>query len=72
MKAVWNIKTMCYYGSKVAAGEKLPKTHTDIHDDPHQMGGDFIINKQGKLVMVYKSKMPSDRPPVDLILSRLQ
>ena len=58
---------MQYYGSKVAKGSELPKTHTDICDDPHQLGGDFMINKHGKVVMIFRPKSPSDRPSLDYI-----
>ncbi|XP_042218984.1 uncharacterized protein LOC121864128 isoform X1 [Homarus americanus] len=70
--SVWNTATLSYYGAQIAKGIPLPESYTDIEDDPHQMGGDFILDKQSKLQFVYRSKVPNDRPSVDLILTALK
>ncbi len=41
-------------------------------DDTAQLGGDFIVDKNGLLRMVYPSHDPSDRPPVDDLLKVLK
>lgn len=71
MKSVWSTATLRYYGSEAARGTTLPQGYSNIKDDPHQMGGDFIIENYGKLKFVYRSKTPSDRPSVDEILKVL-
>lgn len=71
VKNVWSTETLRYYGSKAARGTPLPQGYSDIKDDPHQMGGDFIIDNDVKLKFVYRSKTPSDRPSVDQILEVL-
>ena len=44
----------------------------DSHgDDTSQLGGDFIVDKNGLLQLVYPSHDPSDRPPVDKLLKVL-
>lgn len=70
--SVWNTATLSYYGAQVAKGISLPQAYTDIKDDPHQMGGDFLLNKHSQVQFIYRSKVPSDRPSVDLILSALR
>ena len=39
-------------------------------DDPLQMGGDFTLDLLGdlELLLVYKSKTPSDRPSVESVI----
>lgn len=64
---VWNCISLSYYAAALVAGVALPKATEAVKDDPHQMGGDFIVNKSGKLLMAYHSKIPSDRPSVEMI-----
>ncbi len=60
---VWNIQTLDYYVEQKLSGKQLP-TKLDKNDDPNQMGGDVIINKESQVIWVYKSKSPTDRPSV--------
>ena len=34
-------------------------------EDTLQLGGDFVVGRDGRLVYVFRSKGPDDRPPVD-------
>lgn len=44
----------------------------DSHgDDTTQLGGDFIVDKNGVLRLVYPSHNPADRPPVEALLKAL-
>ena len=36
-----------------------------------QMGGDFVVNKQGRLTLVHCSKSSSDRPAVTDLLKHV-
>jgi len=58
------VASITYYGEKIAQGKQLPKAFSNIEDDPHQMGGDFMIDKNGKFTLVHCSSKPSDRPTV--------
>ena len=45
----------------------------DSHgDDTSQLGGDFIIDKQGNLRLVHASHDPTDRPSVEVLLKVLK
>jgi len=45
----------------------------DSHgDDTSQLGGDFIVDKNGILRLVYPSHDPADRPPVDDLIEVLE
>jgi len=71
IKKVWNMNTIHYYAQQKAQGRQLPTALSGVEDDPLQMGGDFTISKDLKLVMSYACKTPSDRPSTQHILSRL-
>ncbi len=44
----------------------------DSHgNDTTQLGGDFIVDKNGVLRLVYPSHNPADRPPVEALLKVL-
>ena len=40
--------------------------------DPHQLGGDFIVDSQGIVRLAHPSKEPTDRPSVNHLLKVLQ
>lgn len=60
---------MVYYAEQKAAGRALPPMHHD--DDPHQMGGDFMIEHASKsMLLVHRSeKSTKDRPSVSDLLA---
>jgi peroxiredoxin len=64
-----NLRTRWYYLKALLSGKK---THDDHGEDTSQLGGDFIVDKNGTLQLVYPSHDPTDRPPVDDLLSILK
>jgi peroxiredoxin len=40
--------------------------------DPHQLGGDYIIDPQGMIHLAHPSREPTDRPAIAQIVSILQ
>ncbi|KAK6180779.1 hypothetical protein SNE40_008768 [Patella caerulea] len=65
---VWSISSMTYYAQQMAEGRDLPKPYENIHDDPIQMGGDFVMDKEGKMKLIYCSATPRDRPSATMLL----
>lgn len=63
---VWSIPALVYYAEQKRAGRKLVAMFGE--DDPTQMGGDFVFDKDGKLALVYCSKVSTDRPSVEDLL----
>ncbi len=54
-----------YYAEQKLMGKKLPSSYEDVEDDPHQMGGDFILkfnDERFEVVFKYPSQIPPDRP----------
>lgn len=68
---VYNMDTIHYYAQQKAQGRQLPTTLSGLEDDPLQMGGDFTISRDLKLIMSYACSTPSDRPSIQHILSKL-
>ncbi|CAF0868092.1 unnamed protein product [Rotaria sp. Silwood1] len=68
---VWNVQTLDYYVEQKLSGKQLP-TLLDKNDDPNQMGGNAITDRNGQVIWVYKSKTPTDRPSVQQLQSILE
>lgn len=64
----WMPQNLWYYAKATLQGrEKFGK-----RGDPHQLGGDFIIDSHGIVQLAHPSKEPTDRPSVDQLLAVLQ
>lgn len=63
----WSIPALVYYAEQKRAGRKLAAMFEE--DDPNQMGGDFIFDEQGRLALIHRSKISTDRPSVEELLS---
>eukprot|EP00794_Sanderia_malayensis_P020348 gene20348-22351_t len=67
MKEVWNITTVIHYAEFACQGRQFFRS--EDYDDPHQLGGDFLIDTELKLKLIHRSKTPVDRPFIDNLLS---
>ena len=65
---VWSPKVMWHYTRRVLAGQKLKS----IQGDPHQLGGDFVIDAAGVIRLARRSRDPVDRPAVDTLLATIK
>lgn len=64
-----NMKTRWVYLKAWLDGRKAPDSYGD---DTSQLGGDFIVDKNGILRLIYPSHDPTDRPPVDDLIAILK
>lgn len=63
----WMLKNLWYYAKATLQGrEKFGK-----RGDPHQLGGDFIVDSQGTVRLAHPSKEPTDRPSVEELMQIL-
>ena len=67
---VWRVATLKGYAEEKVAG--VPETLALTGDDLHVMGGDFVVDTNGRLVFAYASKTPRDGPTVDQVLDELR
>lgn len=64
----WAPRVLWYYVRQLAAGRRLRA----IAGDPHQLGGDFIIDRHGIVRLAHRERDPVDRPPVARLLEILR
>ena len=65
---VWNIEVLDYYVEQKLKGIILPNP-IDPNDDPNQMGGNLIVNQNGQILFLYRSRSPTDRPTIQQLLN---
>ena len=70
MKHVWSIDSLIKYAEFICNDRELFSLEED--DDPHQLGGNFIINCNGIVEFIYRSKTPSDRPALRVLLDKVK
>ncbi len=64
-----SLRTLWLYARNHLRGQQMHSSHGD---DTSQLGGDFIVDKNGILRLSYPSHDPVDRPPVGALLQVLQ
>ncbi|MCA9934654.1 MAG: AhpC/TSA family protein [Ardenticatenaceae bacterium] len=64
----WSFNNLWYYAKAVRQGRET----FGKRGNPHQLGGDFIVDKQGILRLTHPSREPTDRPSVNKLLETLQ
>jgi hypothetical protein len=64
----WGPKTFLTYARLMLSGRRW----RGIQGDSGQLGGDFIVDRQGLVRLAYRSHDPSDRPTIGQILKRLE
>lgn len=62
----WALDALAMYASMKAQGISVNSTSSST-DDIHQLGGDFLLMPDGKVVMAYYSTSSIDRPTVQSI-----
>ncbi len=65
---VWSPHVMFHYLKLRLRGRKL----LPVQGDPHQLGGDFVVDASGFIRLAHASKDPVDRPPVEKLLAALR
>ncbi|XP_030642979.1 prostamide/prostaglandin F synthase-like [Chanos chanos] len=68
---VLNFNNMLLYADYILSDHEFPRPLPSIQDDMFQLGGDFVLDEQGKVMFSHRCKSPIDRPAVEEILSAL-
>ena len=66
---IWGASTLLAYGRLLRTGQRRLRRP---EEDTLQLGGDFVIGRDGRLVFVYRSTGPSDRPAVDALVEAVR
>ena len=64
----WNLKSVLYYSRALLGGRKW----RGIIGDSTQLGGDFIVDRDGGLMLEYRSRISTDRPAVPELIDLLE
>lgn len=64
----WTPMTAWFYVRAILKGRKLK----GIQGDPHQLGGDFIVDSKGIVRMSHPSRFATDRPPASRLITELK
>lgn len=62
---IWSLGTLKMYGRLMRAGWR-PRAPVQ---DTRQLGGDFVIDAQGKLTAAFLPRSPDSRPSIDSLVS---
>jgi peroxiredoxin len=65
---VWGPKALLAYGRLLRAGRRLERPSQDTL----QLGGDFVVDRDGAIAFAYRSIAPDDRPPVDALIDAVR
>lgn len=65
---VMKFRCLLQYSEYGAVGIDFPDVPPRLMEDIYQMGGDFILDESGKVLLCHPSKNPHDRPTVKDIL----
>lgn len=72
---VWCTDSLVYYAEQLNFKRQLPKAYEDVEDDPHQMGGNIVLQVEDsvyKAVYIHRSKSPPDRPTPNELIDFIQ
>ncbi|MCA9971741.1 MAG: AhpC/TSA family protein [Anaerolineales bacterium] len=64
----WVPKNLWYYVKAVLQGREL----LGKRGDPHQLGGDFLVDRRGIIRLAHPSADPTDRPAVAKLMRVLE
>ena len=59
------------YWIRLARALRHGRRLTRVREDPHQLGGDVVLDAAGRLRWIYRSRWPADRPSVGEVRAAL-
>uniref|UniRef100_A0AAY4CDP3 Uncharacterized protein n=1 Tax=Denticeps clupeoides TaxID=299321 RepID=A0AAY4CDP3_9TELE len=62
---------MLQYSEYLVLKRELPQVPPQFIDDVYQLGGDFLLNEDGKVIFSHCSKSPIDRPKMTDLLAAI-
>ena len=63
----WNLRTLWRYVQLMSHGRRW----RGIQGDSTQLGGDFVIDRAGKVRLAHRSHDPTDRPSAESLLEQI-
>lgn len=66
---VMKFRSVLHYSEFLVMNRKFPDVPPQFLNDLFQMGGDFVLDEDGKVIFSYRCKNPADRPAAAQILA---
>ena len=60
----WGVQNMLYYARAKLQGRQM----FGHRGDTHQLGGDFVVDENGRVQLAHPSRNPIDRPTIEQLL----
>lgn len=64
LRDIWSLGTMTMYARLLRQGRRLRRPTQDTR----QLGGDFVIDPQGRLAAAFRPASPDDRPAIESLI----
>lgn len=68
VRRVWGLRTWRAYARLLRAGRRFERPT----EDTLQLGGDVVVDRDGRISYVFRSSDPADRPSVDELLDAVR
>ncbi len=68
LRRTYSPRTLLFYAKKFLRGEGW----RPARGDPRQLGGDFVVGADGRIVLAHPSRDPIDRPSVNTLLEAIR
>ncbi|KAK6295197.1 hypothetical protein J4Q44_G00344230 [Coregonus suidteri] len=68
---VMNFHCLLQYAEYVVLGQEFPDIPPRFLEDLYQMGGDFVLDEGGKVILSHPCKNPMDRPEVTQMVATI-
>lgn len=65
---VWGPKAISAYVGLLRKGRKVERPT----EDTLQLGGDVVVDREGRVAYLYRGSGPDDRPPIDELVSAVR
>ena len=66
---IWGPKVFLRYAELLVRGKGRVEKPSE---DTSQLGGDFVVGRDGRLLLVFRSKGPDERPSVDELVEAVR
>lgn len=63
----WSLSNLRYYAKAALQGRHIAVNRGNVH----QLGGDFVLDENGRIQLAYPSQTPTDRPSIELLLQAM-
>ena len=70
-RAWWLAAIQPGYWIRLIRALRRGRRFTRVREDPTQLGGDVVVDAEGRLRWVYRSRWPADRPSVAAVRAAL-